>query len=148
MRLSSVFAVVLPFGALAVPVDGASTILFRQSPRPPPCVSRANVTLEETRTRFEKFANAFLVTKNITEAFTYIREDYINNGAPTGSAAAWNFLSPIWGNQNITVIRTRFDGRMSWLNYQSAFGNIIDRFRWDGGCIAEHWDRGETWPPA
>jgi hypothetical protein len=28
---------------------------------------------------------------------------------------------------------------MSWVNYRSGgFGEVVDRFRWDAGCIAEH----------
>lgn len=30
-------------------------------------------------------------------------------------------------------------GNMSWVNYKAgAMGEIVDRFRWEGGCIAEH----------
>lgn len=28
---------------------------------------------------------------------------------------------------------------MTWVNYRSGgFGEVVDRFRWDAGCIAEH----------
>jgi len=27
---------------------------------------------------------------------------------------------------------------MGWVNYRSGFGTIVDRFRWEDGCIAEH----------
>jgi hypothetical protein len=51
----------------------------RQAPKaPPPCQPLSPApTEDETRARFDKFANAFLVTKNITEAFTYISAGYI-----------------------------------------------------------------------
>jgi len=55
-----------------------------------------------------------------------------------GSDAAWDVLSPIWNQQNIKVLGTAFKSPQSWLNYQSAFGTVVDRYRWDGGCIAEH----------
>lgn len=69
--------------ALAAPSRGPSTSSHALSERqarnaPPPC-ERADPepTEEETKGRFDKFANAFIVTKNITEAFEYIAEDYI-----------------------------------------------------------------------
>jgi hypothetical protein len=83
----------------------------------------------------------------------------------------------VWANQTITVRRTHYAANTSRLNYDGAYGkNIIDRYRWEGGCIAEHvgtlpipsgwllskrqlrgfladtatygqkWDRGEVWP--
>ena len=50
----------------------------------------------------------------------------------------WDILSPIWGSQSITVLRTKFESPQSWLNYRSGFGTVVDRYRWEGGCIAEH----------
>lgn len=58
--------------------------------------------------------------------------------AQNGFDSAWNILSPIWGNQQITVLGTKFEGAQGWLNYRSSFGTIVDRFRWEAGCIAEH----------
>lgn len=44
---------------------------------PPPCVAMTPApSVEETKARFDKFANAFLVTKNLTEAFEYIAASY------------------------------------------------------------------------
>lgn len=58
--------------------------------------------------------------------------------AGNGSASAWALLSPIWGGLNITVFGTKFRGDMSWLNSRNDFGAVVDRFRWEGGCIVEH----------
>ncbi|RYP50952.1 hypothetical protein DL768_003618 [Monosporascus sp. mg162] len=150
--LSSLVVFLAPLASLAAPAgDPAAGALSarQQLQQPPPCV---RVTPEpspaETEARFDAFANAFLVTKNITEAFLYIAEDYINHNpfADNGAKAAWDILSPIWGSQSITVLRTKFEGNQGWLNYRSGFGTIVDRFRWEGGCIAEHWDAGEVFP--
>ncbi|KIH92903.1 hypothetical protein SPBR_03136 [Sporothrix brasiliensis 5110] len=109
---------------------------------PPPCQPMSPPPDETaTKERFGKFANAFLVTKNITEAFTYISEGYINHNpaAKNGAASAWGILSPIWASQNITVLRTTFKGNYGWLNYRAGgFGEVVDRYRWDAGCIVEH----------
>ena len=33
----------------------------------------------------------------------------------------------------------KIDQKMSWVQYSaSGFGTVVDRFRWEGGCIAEH----------
>ncbi|KAH7014368.1 uncharacterized protein B0I36DRAFT_369331 [Microdochium trichocladiopsis] len=142
MRVSNIF-VLLPLYGAAV---NAQTPNLKA---PPPCVRATPAPSEcQTEARFNEFAEAFIVTKNITEAFTFIVEDYINHNplAQNGSASAWSILSPIWASQDITVLGTKFRGNMGWLNYRSAFGTVVDRFRWEGGCIAEHWDQNETFP--
>ncbi|CAK7201749.1 hypothetical protein SEUCBS139899_004461 [Sporothrix eucalyptigena] len=117
---------------------------------PPPCQPMSPPPDEEaTKARFDQFAHAFLVTKNITEAFTYISQGYINHNpaAKNGAASAWGILSPIWASQSITVLRTTFKGNMGWLNYKAGgLGEVVDRYRWDAGCIVEHWDQGEKYP--
>ena len=61
-----------------------------------------------------------------------------NPAAQNGFDSAWNILSPIWKNQQITVLRTKYNGTQGWLNYRSGFGEVVDRYRWEAGCIAEH----------
>ncbi|KAF2746979.1 hypothetical protein M011DRAFT_424610 [Sporormia fimetaria CBS 119925] len=103
---------------------------------------------EVYKERFNQFADAFIYNKNISRAFEFIVEDYINHNpmAQNGFDSAWNILSGIWNQQNLTPLRTLYRHPMSWVNYRSGFGEIVDRFRWEGGCIAEHWDSGERWP--
>lgn len=60
------------------------------------------------------------------------------SGLLTLARLQWDLLSPIWGSQDITVLRTKFESPQSWLNYKNSFGTVVDRFRWEGGCIAEH----------
>jgi hypothetical protein len=120
----------------------------------------------ETDTRFEAFVQAFVgKSKNITKAFEYIAADYIvtshnphpfqsmsrstdksilsrknhNPAAKNGSASAWSILSPIWQSTPITYLRSTIQGNMSWVNYKAGgIGEVVDRYRWDAGCIAEH----------
>ncbi|WAO96437.1 Hypothetical protein NCS54_01411000 [Fusarium falciforme] len=143
--------------ALSMPNDGTTRhlsqgITTRQTfVAPPPCEPIYPLPSEfETKHRFSCFAHAFLVTKNLTEAFQYISEGYINHNpfvTQNGSQAAFDFLAPIWPSTNITFQRKLFRGDMGWVNYNSsAAGEIIDRFRWEAGCIVEHWDVGEVWP--
>lgn len=141
-----------PFTIFAPPVD--STDHFRIAERqtkptkPAPCVRNMNTTEAVTETRSEAFAQAFIYKKDISEAFKYISKDYINYNpaAQNGSDSAWNILSPIWGSQNITPLRTAFEYPQSWLDYRtSGFGEVVDRFRWEGGCIVEHVSLRSHW---
>jgi predicted SnoaL-like aldol condensation-catalyzing enzyme len=147
MHVSTIFATLLaPLAILAAPIEptpNVPTIAIRQTrpTKPAPCVRQPNTTEPETKTRSEAFAQAFIYKKDITEAFKYISKDYINHNpaAQNGSDSAWNILSPIWGSQNITPLRTAFQAPQSWLNYRTTgFGEVVDRYRWEGGCIVEH----------
>ncbi|KAJ1325991.1 hypothetical protein MN608_09192 [Microdochium nivale] len=140
---ASKLLVLLPLFGTAVLAQNATL------PAPPPCVRTTPAPSKcYTEALFNEFADAFIVTKNITEAFTFIAEDYINHNpfVQNGSASAWSVLSPIWPSLNITVLGTRFRDNQGWLNYRSDLGEVVDRFRWEGGCIVEHWDQNETFP--
>ncbi|KZM21114.1 uncharacterized protein EKO05_0008085 [Ascochyta rabiei] len=133
----------------AAPASDVSLQTRQNAPvKPPPCVRRPGTTVKETHNRHKAFAYAFIYERDITEAFRYIAHDYINHNplAKNGSDSAWSILSPIWASQNITVLRTTFISPQGWLNYNTSFGEVVDRFRWEEGCIAEHWDQGEVFP--
>ncbi|EUC40340.1 hypothetical protein COCMIDRAFT_109041 [Bipolaris oryzae ATCC 44560] len=145
MRVSLfVSALVAPL-ALAAP-----TLEARQAApvKPAPCVRDSKVTVQETKARSEQFAQAFIYKPDISKAFSFIAVDYINHNpsVANGSAAAWELLSPVWSTANITGKRNTFISPMSWVEYNSSLGGIVDRFRWEGGCIVEHWDQNETFP--
>lgn len=82
MLLSSVvFLSWAPF-VVALPREVIQPTAALVAPRavvtPPPCVAIAPPpTEDETRKRHEIFANAFLVAKNLTNAFEYISSTYI-----------------------------------------------------------------------
>lgn len=76
--------------ALPAPAGGSPTVPVAVSPphtgvasvaraviAPPPCVAMAPPpSAEETQARFDQFADAFLVAKNLTNAFEYISASY------------------------------------------------------------------------
>jgi len=128
---------------------------------PPPCKAISPPPTEaETKLRHDAFASAFLVRKNLTEAFSYISSTYIvrtsslffvtnlnlgmlQNHNPyasgNGPGPALDALGPFWGSVSITVLRTAFKGNQGWLNYRTNyFGEVVDRYRWEAGCIVEH----------
>ncbi|KAL1800639.1 hypothetical protein ACET3X_000981 [Alternaria dauci] len=147
-------ALLAPLAVMAAPADlhsRSAALEARQAApvKPAPCERVMNTTEKETKKRAEAFAQAFIYKQDISEAFEYISLDYINHNpaAQNGSDSAWNLLAPIWAAQNITPTRTAFEMPQSWLNYQTqGFGEVVDRYRWEGGCIVEHWDQGEVFP--
>jgi hypothetical protein len=71
----------LPLIALGHP----SSISARAPAKPRPCTPINPAPSEEqTRVRFNDFANAFIVTKNITHAFEYISQGYIVRNSSLG----------------------------------------------------------------
>ncbi|KAH8788243.1 hypothetical protein F5883DRAFT_657880 [Diaporthe sp. PMI_573] len=142
-------ALVLP--ASALPEPPTRVLAARQScVTPPPCQAiNPPPTAAETEQRFNKFADEFLVKKNLTAAFEFISSTYINHNpfAADGPNAALDFLCPVWPGTQITVLRTKYIDPQGFLNYQaSGIGDVVDRFRWEAGCIVEHWDQGEQFP--
>ncbi|KAI1458609.1 hypothetical protein F4805DRAFT_119138 [Annulohypoxylon moriforme] len=112
---------------------------------PPPCAFLNPLpSEEETHRRFDKFADAFMVKHNLTEAFEYVSSIYINHdplSPGNGPDIALSTLSTFWDHIQITPLRQKFEGNMGWLNYNAMpKGVITDRFRWEAGCIVEHWD--------
>ena len=153
-------ALALP--ASARPEPPTRVLAARQSVvTPPPCKAISPPpSAAETEQRFNKFADEFLVKKNLTAAFEFISSTYIvrdlsvscllvgrcadlpknhNPYAADGPNAALDFLGPVWPGTQITVLRTKYIDPQGWLNYQaSGVGTVVDRFRWEAGCIVEH----------
>ncbi|KAI2627595.1 hypothetical protein GGR54DRAFT_422440 [Hypoxylon sp. NC1633] len=118
---------------------------------PLPCVAMDPLpSEEETQSRFHEFAEAFVVEMNITKSFQYVSSSYVNHNpmaTQNGPGPAIAVLSQLFTITKLKPGRAAFDGDMSWLNYNaSGFGEITDRFRWEAGCIVEHWDQGEKFP--
>jgi len=45
----------------------------------------------------------------------------------------------MWPNITITDLRWTSDAEYGWLNYKtSAFGEIVDKYKFEAGCITEH----------
>ncbi|KAJ3541859.1 hypothetical protein NMY22_g3729 [Coprinellus aureogranulatus] len=141
-------ALLLPLAALAAPAPELEA--RQQVKKPQPCVRQLNPepTVDETKLRHDAFAQAFIYKRNITAAFEFISQDYINHNpaAQNGFDFAWNILSGFWNTQQLTPIRDTFKSPFGWVNYRSQFGTVVDRYRWEGGCIVEHWDSGEQYP--
>lgn len=63
-----------------------------------------------------------------------------------GSEFAYTALSQFWPSVKFTNQRKAINGSMSWVGYSIGVGAganataapVVDRFRWEDGCIVEH----------
>ncbi|PPR01248.1 hypothetical protein CVT24_006012 [Panaeolus cyanescens] len=98
------------------------------------------------------FANLFLVQKNVRLAFDkYIPGEYINHNpfAQSGRQNALNVLVPALANQALTYdnVSAFAGGGYGLLHYRMKQGSntaVMDKFRFVGTCIVEHWDVAQT----
>lgn len=152
MRLSFLPLLLLPLAQIGLALPHQKTPPKACGPNgtmkfPPPCKPIAPRPGQETDKRFFRYGEAFIVDKDLTKAFRYISANYTNHhqGATT-PIAAFNDLSQLWPPMNITVLRIAFKGDTGWLNYLANGTEVVDRYRWESGCIVEHWDAGEVFP--
>ncbi|KAI3336991.1 hypothetical protein HD806DRAFT_542727 [Xylariaceae sp. AK1471] len=152
--LLSLVAAILAPTSLAAPARDISThneALWKRenlcSLKSPPalCQPNANVTVEETAQRAYKFYRAFVVDGDPRTMFSLIDSSYIQHhpGYASGPQTIWTLFcngNKIASEQNSGWC---FDAstNMSYARYST-----IDRWRWVGGCVHEHWDQGETIP--
>ncbi|KAG7293548.1 hypothetical protein NEMBOFW57_003600 [Staphylotrichum longicolle] len=149
-------AILAPVGVLAAPAGNAASVpQFRplyarenlcnlKSP-PQLCTPNASITVEETALRAYKFYRAFVVDGDPRTMFSLIDNVYQQHtpGYASGPQAIWSLFCN--GRQIGTEQSTSwcFDAstNMSYAQYST-----VDRWRWVGGCVHEHWDQGEKIP--
>jgi predicted SnoaL-like aldol condensation-catalyzing enzyme len=148
----------LPFTLFA----GAAMLLsvpatLAHATKPSSCIPGKRVTPKEQSKNFSKFIQTLYVDKNVSAALNeYALESYIqhNPSAVSGRQAAIDFLSPALPSWNITIRHQGFDNNTGWLHWKlEGFGTEryyagVDVWRFEGGCIAEHWDVLQAAPPA
>jgi predicted SnoaL-like aldol condensation-catalyzing enzyme len=111
------------------------------------CPSRAVSALEQ-QAIFDAFVRTFYVENNTTAALTsYVSEEYIQHNpyVLSGRQPAMDFLKDFTQNLTFTVQHTGFDGNLAWVHLKvedpgKPVTAIFDLYRFDGSCIAEHWD--------
>ncbi|KAJ2923812.1 hypothetical protein H1R20_g13284, partial [Candolleomyces eurysporus] len=99
------------------------------------------------------FGNLFLVQKNIQRGFDlFIPGEYINHNpyATSGRQNALNILVPALASSSLTFTNVHaFSGQgYGLLHYRMRNGGsstaVMDKFRFVGTCIVEHWDVGQS----
>jgi len=122
------------------------------------CVPGQEATPWEQSANFADFVQTVYFEKNASKGFTeHALESYIqhNPNIPTGRNASITYLSanaPYW---EITVVHQGFDSGIGFVHWKlefypyndTSFDAIGDFYRYDGSCIAEHWDAIQPAPP-
>ncbi len=102
------------------------------------------------------FVQKLYIDKNVSSAFNeHALESYIQHNPllTSGRANSIDFLSANFPSWNITVKHQGFQNNIGWVHWKlEGFGTarynaIADVFRYEGGCIAEHWDSIQAAPP-
>ncbi|KAL7943708.1 hypothetical protein V8C42DRAFT_358943 [Trichoderma barbatum] len=133
--------------AIAVPVADSSKIYT--------CIPGQKVTPEEQAINFATFFQELYIEKNVATAFTdhalesYIQHNPLLEQGRTETIAFLGANFPLW---NVTVRHHGFDNGIGWVHWKlEGFGTarynaVVDVFRYEGGCIAEHWDSIQAAP--
>ncbi|XP_014554084.1 hypothetical protein COCVIDRAFT_28812 [Bipolaris victoriae FI3] len=116
--------------------------------KPAPCVRDPSTTKEQNKDRFDAFVQALIYKSDITKAFSYVTQDYANHGisVPNGFDTGWDALSLTWDPSSITPLGATFQYPQGWVKYKTQFREVVEGFRMDGGCIAEHWVQNKELP--
>ncbi|KAK4038383.1 hypothetical protein C8A01DRAFT_48016 [Parachaetomium inaequale] len=149
-------ALLAPIGSLAAPAGNAVSVpqfqpLYARenlcSLKSPPqlCTPNASITVEETALRAYQFYRAFVVDGDPRTMFSLIDDVYQQHhpGYASGPQTIWSLFCngrPLGTEQGTSWC---FDAstNMSYAQYST-----VDRWRWVGGCVHEHWDQGEKIP--
>ncbi|KAK4225642.1 hypothetical protein QBC38DRAFT_445355 [Podospora fimiseda] len=145
-------AILAPLAVIAAPTDptAVSEIVKRENLcnlKSPPvlCTPNASVTVEETALRAYKFYRAFVTDGDPRTMFSLIDNVYIqhNPGYTSGPQAIWSLFCA--GRKIGTEASTSWCFDASTNMSYAQYGNV-DRWRWVGGCVHEHWDQRERMP--
>ncbi|KAH6851201.1 hypothetical protein B0I37DRAFT_414535 [Chaetomium sp. MPI-CAGE-AT-0009] len=158
LAAAAVVTVLGPIGSLAAPAGDSTSVprdLFQplgarenlcHLQRPPQlCTPDPSVSVEETARRAYQFYRAFVVDGDPRTMFSLIDDVYLqhNPGYASGPQAIWPLFCS--GRKIGTEQGTAwcFDAatNMSYARYST-----VDRWRWVGGCVHEHWDQRERFP--
>jgi predicted SnoaL-like aldol condensation-catalyzing enzyme len=114
-----------------------------------------SVTSWDQERRFTEFIDELYLEKDVSAAFTkYVREDYIQHNPFVGSGAqpALQYLAALLPQLEVTFYHTAFDQGIGWIHYRVQGGPlpvetaIVDVYRFNECCVAEHWDVIEPLP--
>ncbi|KAA8621326.1 hypothetical protein TUN199_11461 [Pyrenophora tritici-repentis] len=149
MRASIILAILnTPLVILALPTAGQTweEMVASWNVKPVPCVRNPAITAQQTQERAAAFVDAYLTHPDITKAFSYIAKDLVNHDENTndegGIEAYWK-VKPFWNEGHPEMVCQDIKGSEVRVKYKIWTGAAIDRYRFDGGCIVEHWNEGD-----
>jgi predicted SnoaL-like aldol condensation-catalyzing enzyme len=103
---------------------------------------------------FATFVKRFYVDKSVRTAFMdHVSESYIqhNPSALSGRQVAIDALSGIVPSVKYTIMHQGVVNGTGYVHYRMDYSGssptaVVDVFRFDGGCIMEHWDVAQARP--
>ncbi|RFU79198.1 snoal-like polyketide cyclase family [Trichoderma arundinaceum] len=119
------------------------------------CIPGQKATTKDQAINFANFVQELYFEKDVATAFTdHALESYIQHNPllEQGRTATIAFLGANFPNWNVTVRHQGFDNGIGWVHWKlEGFGTarynaVVDVFRYEGGCIAEHWDSIQAAP--
>jgi predicted SnoaL-like aldol condensation-catalyzing enzyme len=117
------------------------------------CPPRAASSIEQ-QSIFNAFVRTFYIENNSSAAMTnYVATDYIqhNPSLLSGRQNAMDFLASYTTNFTFTVQHIGFESNLGWVHVKVESPDqpvtaIFDLYRFNGSCIAEHWDVIQAMP--
>ncbi|KAH6712106.1 hypothetical protein BKA61DRAFT_633561 [Leptodontidium sp. MPI-SDFR-AT-0119] len=120
------------------------------------------VTPKEQKIAWHDFAEKLWVKKDVAAAFNdHALKTYIQHNPATvsGRDASIRLLGSVIGQWTISIQHQAMEGDYSFIHWKvegldvpgffpaARYHAVVDVFRWEGGCIAEHWDSIQAAPP-
>ncbi|KAL0938117.1 uncharacterized protein CTRU02_207848 [Colletotrichum truncatum] len=119
------------------------------------CIPGRRVSAEEQAINFSNFVQTLYIEKNVSRAFNeHALESYIQHNPlmTSGRQTTIDFLSSAFPGWNITVKHQAFQDDIGWIHWKlegygtARYNAVVDVFRYEDGCIAEHWDAIQAAP--
>ncbi|KAJ6506608.1 hypothetical protein C8R45DRAFT_801690, partial [Mycena sanguinolenta] len=104
---------------------------------------------------FYDLVDALYVERNVSEAYSHFKEDFINHNpfAPDGIASSMALVVPIFTNPavSVQVLHQVFAAPYGWVHYRIDGWSpepvaVLDLYLFNGSCVQEHWDLIQTRP--
>ncbi|KAJ7131928.1 hypothetical protein C8R46DRAFT_1235706 [Mycena filopes] len=127
--------------ASASPSSGSNTSLTTCKPHP--------ATPQEQQEIWNIYADLLFVKRTPIPAFAYIAPNEIQHDpfVLDGTAAAFPIVDALLTNSShgIEVLHQAFVAPFGWVHWRldgvySTPAAVVELYRFDGGCVVEHWD--------
>jgi len=123
------------------------------------CVPGRRAAPDQQSANFARFVQTLFVQKNVAKGFNeHALESYIQHNPDmlSGRNTSIAYLSENAPHWTITIAHQGFDNGIGFIHWKLSyppfgaqdFMVVADFFRYEGSCIAEHWDSIQPAPPA
>ncbi|KAJ7152915.1 hypothetical protein C8R46DRAFT_1228474 [Mycena filopes] len=141
--------------ALTLPGSAFCTTTAASNASFTPCGTPHPASPREQQAIFEKYTELLYVKRAPVAAYAYIPANQIQHNPYTldGAAASFPVVNSIIGNSSlgVQVLHQAFAAPFGWVywrldGFYPAPAALLDLYRFEGGCILEHWDITQAVP--